>query len=305
MSDRKPCIRCERPIDAIAGICPFCNWNQAEPPPAPGTIPPRTAAAQYTPPQPMDLKRLIAIGSGVVLSLVLAFLVGMVINRDGAPKRAPESLEEQAEEHNTENLKPKRADTPLVPAGQGGIENEPITSAPIALPAGQVPNEYQRTDATAVSAELYAQMAKRAQAERQKKNIADLVDPRSMSGAAYAQGRPPVLGQTPRSTPMPGAPSAQTADAPREPQRVRRVTRTRPVAEYQPVPNMGGRGTARFTLIVGADGRVKSINVERMLRGGNNSALIRAIKSWRFKPAMENGEPVASPYSVEISFNRE
>jgi len=293
MTDRKRCIRCERPIDATAGICPFCNWNQAEPPPAPGTIPPRTAAAQYTPPEEMDLKRLIAIASGVVLSLVLAFLVGMVINRDGAPKRAPESLEVQAEEHNAENLKPKRADTPLVPAGQGGIENEPITSAPIALPAGQVPNEYQRTDATAVSAEEYARMAKRAQAERKTKTIAQLVDPRSISGAAYAQGA--------RAS-SPAAPSAAGwKPAPRQ----QRVTRTRPIAEYQPVPPIQGHGTARFTLIVGADGRVKSINVERMLRGGNNTALIRAIKSWRFKPAMDNGDPVASPYSVEISLNRE
>ncbi|HEV7240940.1 MAG TPA: energy transducer TonB [Thermoanaerobaculia bacterium] len=289
MTDRSRCIRCERAIDAWAGICPFCNWNQAQPLPAPGTTAPRIAAVQYTPPQPMDVKRLIAIASGVVISLVLAFLVGMVINRDGAPKRAPDVLEEQAQEHNTENLKPKRADTPLVPAGQGGIENEPITSAPIVMPAGQVPNEYQRTDATAVSADEYTLMAKRAQAERKTKNVAVLVDPRSISGAAYAQGQS-ALPQRPRQTAEPS---------------VRKISRTRPIAEYQPIPPTRGRGTARFTLIVGADGRVKSINVEQMLRGGNNPALVRAIQSWRFKPATENGEPVAAPYSVEISFDRE
>ena len=35
------------------------------------------------------------------------------------------------------------------------------------------------------------------------------------------------------------------------------------------------------------------------------AALLGAIQSWRFKPATENGEPVAAPYSVEISFDRE
>lgn len=297
MTDRKRCIRCERAIDGWATICPFCNWNQTEIPPAPGTQPPRAVASQYTPPRPMDMRRLIAIASGVVISLVLAFLVGMVINRDGAPKRAPEDLEEQAAEHNAEISKPKRADTPLVPAGQGGIENEPITSAPIALPAGQVANEYQRTDATAVSADEYAQMARRAQAERKKKNTAVLVDPRSLSGPAYAQGS---------SIPRPRAPqSASAADASTTTVARRRPSRTRPIPEHQPLPPMRGQGTARFTLIVGPDGRVKNINVEQMVRGGNNIALLRSIQSWRFKPATENGEPIAAPYSVEISFNRE
>ena len=140
-------------------------------------------------------------------------------------------------------------------------------------------------------------MAKRAQAERKTNTIAQLVDPRSISGPAYAQGA------RASSPAVPSAPSAAPGWKPGP--RSQRVTRTRPIAEYQPVPPLRGRGTARFTLIVGADGRVKSVNVERMLRGANNHALIRAVKSWRFKPATENGEPVASPYSVEISFDRE
>ena len=31
--------------------------------------------------------------------------------------------------------------------------------------------------------------------------------------------------------------------------------------------------------------------------------LIAVVQSWRFKPATVNGEPVAAPYSVELSFN--
>ena len=306
MTDRKRCIRCERAIDAWAGICPFCNWNQTQPPPPPDAAP-RVSAVQYKPPEEMNVRKLIGFAGAAILSLVLAFLVGMAINRDGAPKRAPESLEEQAAEHNTENLKSKRADTPLVPAGEGGIENEPITSAPAAAAApGQVPDEYQRTDATAVSADEYAQMAKRAQAEKKKK-MAVLVDPRSINGVAYAQGRPAPPPRPPSAfpAPMPGSPQAGNAPSPVFARPARRIVRTRPVAVYQPIPQIAAAGKARFTMIVGTDGRVKDVNVERMLRGGNTAALLGAIQTWKFKPATENGEPVAAPYSVEISFQRE
>lgn len=297
MTDRKRCIRCERAIDAWAGTCPFCNWNQAELPPSPDAVAPRAAATQYTPPEEMNVRKMIAIAGGAVLSLILAFLIGMVINRDGAPKRAPDPLEEQAAEHNTENLKPRRADTPLVPAGQGGIENEPITSAPALAAPGQVPDEYHRSDATAVSADEYAQMAKRAQAEKKKKKMTTLVDPRSLTGPAYAQA--------PRaSTPGVSRASGQEARTPAV-RRAARTVRTRPVPRHQPLPRLSGSGTARFTLVIGADGRVKDVNVEQMLRGGNNAALLGAIQTWRFKPATENGEPVAAPYSVAISFDRE
>ncbi len=305
MTDRKPCIRCERAIDAWAGICPFCNWNQAELPPSPDAVAPRALATQYKPPEEMNVRRMIAIATGAVLSLVLAFLIGMVINRDGAPKRAPDPLEEQAAEHNTENLKPKRADTPLVPAGQGGIENEPITSAPALAAPGQVPDEYHRSDATAVSAEEYARMAKRAQAEK-KKNMTTLVDPRSLTGPAYAQATPPNTRGVSRASGQDGVSRASGQEA-RTPavRRAARPIRTRPVAQHQPLPRLSGNGTARLTLVIGTDGRVKDVNVEQMLRGGNNAALISAVRTWRFKPATENGEPVAAPYSVAISFDRE
>ena len=78
--------------------------------------------------------------------------------------------------------------------------------------------------------------------------------------------------------------------------------RTRPIPKYQPIPHVGGHGTARFTLMIGSDGRVKDVNIERTLTGGNTAALISSIQSWRFKPATENGRPVSAPYSVEISF---
>jgi hypothetical protein len=320
MIDRTPCRRCQRAIDAMAGHCPFCNWDQSQPAPPPEELaaaPP--PAVVYTPPEDFNLKKLIGISAGIVAMLVLAFLFGMVVNRDGAPDKAPEELTEQAAEHNAENKKPRRADTPLVPAGEGGIDQRPITSAPVAAPPGETPNDYQRTDATAVSAEEYAQIAKRAQAE--KKKMAVLVDPRTLTGPAYAQGgytRLPSQ-QRPRSTtrpPMQGMDGTspleqqqqqqqQQAEALRPPVRSARAIRTRPVPQYQPLPPLRGTGSARFTLLIGADGRVKDVNIEQTMVGGNTPALVGAIQNWRFKPAMENGEPVTAPYSVEIKLGRE
>lgn len=304
MTDRNRCVKCQRAIDAISSICPFCNWNQSKPAPPPDVLAALSpAAASYTPQEEFRLKKLILIAVGVVVMLIGSFAIGMVINRDGAPDKAPESLEQQAAEHNAENQKPRRADTPLVPAGQGGIEQQPITSAPVLEPRGNLPNEYQRTDATAVSAAEYAQMANRARAEKKEK-MTTLVDPRSLSGPAYAQGaRVPMQ---PRSASAPGADGQSGAATPQYAERAtRRSVRTRPVPEYQPIPRVHGQGKARLTLIVGADGRVRDVSIERTLPGGNTAALIAAVQRWRFKPATENGEPVAAPYSVELSFGRE
>lgn len=314
MTDRQPCRRCQRAIDAMAGHCPFCNWDQTQPPPPPEEMVAAPPANVYTPPEEIGIRKLVGVAAGIVVMLIVAFLFGMLINRDGAPERAPDPIEEQAAEHNAKNQKPKRANTPLVPAGEGGIDQTPITSAPIVAPPGQTPDDYQRTDATAVSAEEYAQMARRAEAEKKKK-MAVLVDPRSLTGPAYAQGATtqyPVRRPRP-ATPMPG--DTSTSQVSRAPQRpavdgsrpVRRGSgvRTRPVPQYQPLPAVRGRGSAKFTLLIGADGRVKDVNIERTMVGGNTPALVGAIQNWRFKPATENGEPVAAPFSVEISFGRE
>ena len=302
MSEQISCRKCGRAIDATAGRCPFCNWDQAHVPPPPEKVVVPPQVANYKPPEEMNLRRLVGMAGGFGVMLVLAFLIGMVINRDGAPEKAPETLEEQAAEHNVENHQQKRADTPLVPAGQGGIDQTPITSAPVPAAPGQAPNDYARTDATAVSADEYAQIAQRAEAER-KRNMTVLVDPRSLTGPAYAQGqRMPVrrtasLARRPLSSTLPGGANDGSPQAARN-----AAVRTRPIPEYQPIPRLSGTGSARFTLMIGTDGRVKDVNVERLMRGGNTAQLVSTIQSWRFKPATVNGRAVSAPYSVEISF---
>ncbi len=243
----------------------------------------------YKPPEEYGLRKKAIFAGAGALTLVAAFVVGMVINSDGAPKNAPKTVEEQLadeqEARRTTSL--KRADTPLVPVGgPGGIE-QPITSAPVTAAPGIASDDYQRSDATAVSASDYAELAKRAQAER--KRMAATVDPRSLTGPAYV--------------PPPRREVTQQADS-SSPQPERRIAmRTRPVPQYRPMPSISSTGTARLTLMIGADGRVKEIDIERAL-GRDTAQLISAVRSWRFKPATLNGNPIAAPYSVEISFKR-
>ena len=290
ISEQHPCIRCTRKIDASAKICPYCNWDQNVAPPA--QEPPKPQAVMdYRPPEEYGLRKKAMFAGAGALTLVAAFVVGMVINSDGAPKNAPKTVEEQVAEEQaarrTTSL--KRADTPLVPVeGPAGIE-QPITSAPVTATPGMASDDYQRSDATAVSASDYAELAKRAQAE--KKRLAATVDPRSLTGPAYVP--PPPR----REVTQP-----QHADG-SSPQPGRIALRTRPVPQYQPMPSISSTGTARLSLMIGADGRVKEIDIERAL-GRDTAQLISAVRSWRFKPATLNGDPIAAPYSVEIKFKR-
>ena len=274
MSDPKKCIRCERAIDGYASVCPYCNWNQSTPPPVREVVP--VEVAEYKPPEERNARqKLIYAGIGVVV-LIFAFVGGMIINRDGTPKNVPQVVDDTPDAHVSA---PKRADTQLVPTNEpGGIE-QPITSAPASGPVPGTPaNEWDRSDATAVSSAEYAQLARRALAE--KKTQQPLVDPRSLTGAAYAQ--------EPHRRPI--ANRVAVAGA-----------RTRPVPEYQGLPSIRAQGAAILDLTVGPNGRVTDINVRRAPFGGTGQ-LISAVQHWRFRPATVNGAPVSAPYSVQIQF---
>lgn len=285
MAERKPCLRCQRQIDAYARLCPYCNWDQTDPAvPAPETV--QLTEPAYVPPRGRGWRRYVGFGIGGVLTVILAFAVGVWINSDAAPKNAPRPVAEQQE---TTSQKPwNRADVTLVPVSD--LE-QPITSAPATNPATGVPTEYQRTDATAVSSEEYAQLA--AKAKEEKRLNAALVDPRSIKGPAYSPA-PPRREELPppmtSAVPVPGEPPSN-------------VITTRPVAISQPLPDikLSQDATARLDLTVGPDGRVQEVNVRATIPG-HTSELIAAVQRWRFKPATENGVPVAAPFSVELSF---
>ncbi|HSP13310.1 MAG TPA: TonB family protein [Thermoanaerobaculia bacterium] len=286
MDDRKLCIRCGRAIDAFASICPFCNWDQSD------TAVPRVETAvepAYVPPDPeRDLRKYLLMAGGGVLLLIVAFSLGLVVHGKNLPKTP---TGEAVEKTSTVAVKPApHADVTLVPVNETSGFEPPITSAPPPNPEQGVPNEYQRSDATAVSSAEYAQLAARAQAE--KKQAKPMVDPRSLTGPAYDQGAP-------------ARPQISSASPDDEADR-KIVVRTQPVPEYQPVPplDVAEPVTVRLRLTVGADGRVHGIDI---LQGapGLTPRVIATVQTWRFKPATENGRPVSATFSVDLSFRNQ
>lgn len=300
MSDKKPCVRCSRAIDPYARICPYCNQDQSEPVPA--AAPSQAApAAAYVPPAERSWRRHIMMIAGGILLLIASFVVGALINSDAAPENAPKPVTETTGEAASPGT-PKRSDLTLVPVNDPAAIEQPITSAPMPNPAEGVPTEYQRSDATAVSSVEYAALAQRAQ---QEKKAQRLVDPRTITGPAYAQGRrPPENRPAPLPPPMTSA-SDDDREAPEPPQRERpRVgSRTRPVPQDQPLPSIrvSEPVTVRLDLTIGPDGRVKAVHLRDTLPG-QTPQLIAAVQRWRFKPATENGVPVSAPFRVDISF---
>ena len=291
MADRKACVRCGRPIDAYARTCPFCNWDQSEAPPARVEAP--TTPSAYVPPSdnPWRLK-IIAIIAFVVL-VAIAFLIGTFIHGfDASEVKAAQTRNGATPAHSTAS--PPRAHNivTLVPVTDGNAlpsVEQPITSAPPQAP-GQ-----QSSDATALPADEYAAAAARAKA--QKKAAGPSLDPRTITGTSF-EAPPPRRAE--RETPT-HTESMRPQPAP-EPRRV--VARTEPVPEYQPVPeiHVDRDTTARLFLTVGPDGRVQDIDIAEAIPG-ETSKLIRAVQSWRFKPATENGFPVTARFSVDITIH--
>jgi TonB family protein len=292
MSDRKTCVKCGRTIDKFSRICPFCNWDQNEPvvaksAPAEGPLP------AYQPPAETPWRKPIFGAVGGFLGIIAAFVIGVHVHGNKPPTTTP-GHDGSASAPAPAQSRP-HANVTLVPdAGPAPSVEQPITSAPATESAQGLDNELQRTDATAASSNEYAQMAQRAQAE--KKRMAALVDPRSITGAAYvAIGQSNERSSEPASLPPPMVKPPSVTPA---------VERTSPVPEYQPLPRIRvrARTVARVEILVGPDGRVHDVNVQQGL-GRDTAALINAVQSWRFKPATENGHPVAAPFTVELSFN--
>jgi protein TonB len=263
MTERKPCVRCTRPIDGAARTCVFCNWDQSTTPP--------TASAQarpYTPPYipPADTRarnKILGITAFAAV-LIIAFVVGSLVHgfepsrdaRAAQPKAAP------------------------VPAPQPRPE-ESVTLVPLTESA---PTSTQlQPDATAMLSQPYsAQQQASAQAPPASVPI---LDPRMVTSNASASDVPARRRQTP------SAPIASR-------------DRTEPVPQYQPVPSLhvDRDTTARLGLTVGADGRVRDVNVIESV-AGETPRLINAVQNWRFRPATIDGRPVASKFTVKITFH--
>lgn len=85
---------------------------------------------------------------------------------------------------------------------------------------------------------------------------------------------------------------------------------TVPQVIYNPDPSFSDearksktQGVVGLMLVVGKDGQTYNIRVRQSLGMGLDEKAIEAVKTWRFKPATLNGQPVAAQIAVEVDFH--
>jgi TonB family protein len=62
------------------------------------------------------------------------------------------------------------------------------------------------------------------------------------------------------------------------------------------------QGTVVLWVVVGADGRVRDLRVQRSLGFGLDEKALEAVRRWKFEPATKDDQPVASQIYVEVRF---
>lgn len=62
------------------------------------------------------------------------------------------------------------------------------------------------------------------------------------------------------------------------------------------------QGTVVLWVVVGPDGRVHDIRVQRTLGMGLDERAVEAVRHWKFDPARKDGQPVAVQVNVEVRF---
>jgi protein TonB len=82
-----------------------------------------------------------------------------------------------------------------------------------------------------------------------------------------------------------------------------------PRVTYQPDPEYSEearkakyQGTVVLWCVVGPDGRVHDVRIQRSLGLGLDEKAIEAVKTWKFDPARKDGQPVAVQINVEVNF---
>lgn len=61
-------------------------------------------------------------------------------------------------------------------------------------------------------------------------------------------------------------------------------------------------GEVMLSAIVGADGIPRDVKVLHGLGLGLDEEAVKAIETWRFKPATKNGEPIAVQAQIQVNF---
>ncbi|MFN2443005.1 MAG: energy transducer TonB [Thermoanaerobaculia bacterium] len=310
---KKPCVRCERLVDPVARLCPYCNWDQGLPPPRPSPItdPSAEDRDEVRDRERRRTIRRILVAAGVVVALVATFAIGGLVTRIGKKaedKEISEVVPSNQDDVPTSNAR-QLTDLRLVPSSDlTTTVNRSITSAPLQTSTAVEDIASDRSDTTALPSQQYVFMEERAAAERerQKQAAAVGVDPRSIRPEPAPRPRPtPQPTQPQPAAPQPPAPTATREEPPSRPAepptRRETVTRTRPEPISQPLPDISTGGTARFRLRIGPDGSVRDVEVIRTIPGAT-TRLVQSIQRWKFRPATENGRPVEGIHLVDLTF---
>jgi hypothetical protein len=267
MANQGNCIKCGRSIDELARVCPYCSWWQSQPVPAQQQQP---VAAPVEPAAPNDPRRLYGVLGGIAFGLLLmvAFAIGAVFHGSTPAKAAQQPTQPSTSRVSvtlipvTEGVPPPAAESPITAIQPQGTTTTPGSSDLTALPSDQ-----------------YAAAAARMRASQQQAT-GKVVDPRSITGSPYAE-----------PAPRPSRPRAVAA------------LQTQPIPVFQPVPHVrvGREMTAQLGLLVGTDGRVHDIDIQRDAPGVMGP-LVGMVQQWRFQPATQNGEPVSARFTVAVTF---
>jgi TonB family protein len=62
------------------------------------------------------------------------------------------------------------------------------------------------------------------------------------------------------------------------------------------------QGSVVLNVVVGTDGRAQQVSVLRSLDPGLDQKAVETIGTWRFRPGMKDGQPVAVMAQIEVSF---
>ncbi|HEU5162418.1 MAG TPA: energy transducer TonB, partial [Thermoanaerobaculia bacterium] len=282
-----------------ARICPFCNWDQELTPPKETPL-----AASIAREDELDVaaqerrqkrKRVLLI-AGIVALLIATFAIGSVVARLGRKPHTPEEDTPSAISRTQAQGANQLTDLRLVPVDLTSTVGGSITSVPPGgAPTGPMASD--PSDATALPSAQYAELVRQSTGPQVPVSTgADTLDPRTIVA--------PPIPQIRRPAPPSPRPSQQSSTD-EEPAPLRddgdSVRRTRPEPISQPLPNLNVEGTARFRLRVGADGRVKEVDVLQSIPGAT-PRLISSIQQWKFNPATENGRPVEGVHLVDVSF---
>lgn len=80
-----------------------------------------------------------------------------------------------------------------------------------------------------------------------------------------------------------------------------------PKVQFAPAPEFQAQndfqGVVVLRVIIESNGRIGKVKVVRPLGKGLDEEAIRAVKAWKFTPAMYEGKPVAVPVDIEVDFH--